>query len=114
MARGTICSAFNEAYLKIHEASNLDGGVVKDQRLVFLYIGGFGEVPCLMFALGGENTEVEIVYGTAIPNPPESTRYDGLHTAQAKGSLSFEEVTRDAVLEAVNSWARAESVFGTS
>ncbi len=81
---------------------------------MFLYIGGFGEVPCLMFALGGENTEIEIAYGTAIPNPPESTRYDGLHTARVKGSLSFEEVTRDAVLDAVNSWVRIESVFESS
>lgn len=114
IARGIIFSALNEAYFKIYEASNLDGGVVKDQRLVFLYVGGFGEVPCLMFALGGESREVEIAYGTAIPNPPESTRYDGLHTARVKGSLSFEEVTRDAVLDAVNSWVRTERVFGTS
>jgi len=114
IARGIICSALNEAYLKIYEASNLDGGVVKDQRLAFLYVGTLGEVPCLMFALSGENTEIEIAYGTAIPNPPESTRYDGLHTARVMGSLSFDEVTRDAVLDAANSWARTESVFGAS
>jgi len=99
-----IRGALDEATAEIHRKSGLEANFVAEGRLVAFCVGSTGEVPGLIFRLKEDRSGVEVVYGTI--------NFEGADISGREKSLEttwhFEQVTRDAVLEAVVSWAEAE------
>jgi len=112
-ARTIAYNALNEAHTRIYETSQIDGSVVEDEKLVFLYVGTGHTAPCLVFQLSADGQQIEMAYGQTIRMPGASGGEGNpvLNAREVQGVWGFGQVNRDDVIEAVNIWADQQKVF---